>query len=94
MAMTPETDETKLASHTLAYLRTLDRKLDLVIETAQRHGERLGRVERDLGELKRDVAEVKGDIALLENRLLTNQNELLAILHRLDGRSSRIESQE
>jgi len=84
MATTPDTDETKVASHTLAYLRSLDRKLDLVVDVLQRHGERLGRVERDLGEIRRDISEAKGDIALLDSKVMTTQSEILAILHRLD----------
>jgi predicted nucleic acid-binding Zn-ribbon protein len=85
MAMTPEADEIKtVASHGLAYLRTLDKKVDLVIESLQRQGERLARVERDLGETRRDLVEVKGDIALLENKVVTAQTEILTVLRRLD----------
>jgi hypothetical protein len=95
MATTPDTDETKaVASHTLAYLRALDRKVDLVIDTLQRQGERLGRVERDIGETRRDLLEVKGDIALLENKVVTAQTEVLTILRRLAETTSGTESQE
>jgi hypothetical protein len=86
--MSPPSDaeeDKKVASHTLACLRTLDRKLDLVIDTLQRHGERLARVDRDIGETRRDLVEVKSDIALLENKMVTAQTEILAILRRLDG---------
>ena len=41
-------DAVKVASHTLAFLRPLDRKMDLVLETQARHTERLGRLERDV----------------------------------------------
>jgi hypothetical protein len=54
-------DAATIASHTLSYLRSHDKKLDLILETLGRHGERLGRLERD-------VAEVKSDIVSLENR--------------------------
>ncbi len=77
-------DAAKLASHTLAYLRSLDKKMDLVLETQARHTERLGRLERDLGEVRRDVAEIKSDIALLENKTLSAQTDILSILHRLE----------
>ena len=81
--MTPEADEIKtVASHGLAYLRTLDKKVDLVIESLQRQGERLARVERDLGETRRDLVEVKGDIALLENKEF-NGREI--VIERPDG---------
>lgn len=52
----PDTHEdvAKVASHTLAYLRSLDRKMDLVLETQARHTERLG-LERDVAEVRRDL---------------------------------------
>lgn len=65
-----------VANHTLTLLRTMDRKLDHVLETLGRHDLRLGRVERDLGELKSDVV-------LRENRVLTQTTEILNIVHRL-----------
>jgi hypothetical protein len=77
-------DADAVASHTLAYLRSHGKKLDLVLETLARHGERLGRLEREVGEGRRDVLEVKSDIALLENRMLSAQTEILTILHRLE----------
>lgn len=77
-------DPAKVASHTLAYLRLLDKKVDLVLDTQNRHTERLGRLERDLGESRRDMAEIKSDIALLENKILSAQTEILMILHRLE----------
>jgi chromosome segregation ATPase len=99
MATSPDTDETKVASHTLAYLRSLDRKLDLVIDVLQRQGERLARLERDqgetrrdLGEIRRDITEVKGDIALLDNKIVTAQTEILTVLHRLDQGADRTKS--
>src|ERR1700720_1602837 len=59
MAMTPEADEIKtVAGHTLAYQRTLDKKVDLVIGSLQRQGERLARVERDIAEIRRDVPDL------------------------------------
>ena len=88
MATTPEADETRaVANHTLAYLRALDKKVDLIIDAGQRHQERLARIERDLGEMRRDfgrdLVEVKSDIALLENKVLTAQTEILVVLRRL-----------
>lgn len=80
----PQEDVAKVASHTLAYLRSLDRKMDLVLETQGRHTERLGRLERDVAEVRRDLTEIKGDIALLENKTLTAQTEILSLLHRFE----------
>src|SRR5436309_8997876 len=77
-------DAGKVASHTLAFLRSLDRKMDLALETQARHTERLGRLERDLAEARRDLTEVRSDIALLENKTLSAQTEILTILSRLE----------
>lgn len=85
---TPDNPDT-VASHTLAYLRSHGKKLDLILETLTRQGERLGRLERDLGESRRDIIEIKSDIALLENKVLTSQTEVLTILHRLDQSAAR-----
>lgn len=73
-----------VASHTLAYLRSHGKKLDLVLETLNRHGEKLARLERGLGETRQDVIEVKSDIALMENKVLSAQTDMLGILLRLD----------
>ncbi|RXH37243.1 MULTISPECIES: hypothetical protein [Bradyrhizobium] len=80
-------DVAKVASHTLAFLRSLDRKMDLVLETQARHTERLGRLERDVAEVRRDLTEIKSDIALPENKTLTatNGNSFAAASHRAIG---------
>lgn len=84
-------DVAKIASHTLSYLRVLDKKLDLVLQTQARHTEGLGRVERgidegrrDLAETRRDLAETKGDIVFVEHRILSAQMDVLTILQRLE----------
>jgi predicted nucleic acid-binding Zn-ribbon protein len=77
-------DAAKVASHTLAFLRSLDPKMDLVLETQARHTERLGRLERDVSEVRRDLTEIRSDIALLENKTLSAQTEIVSILHRLE----------
>jgi hypothetical protein len=77
-------DRDAVASHTLAHLRSHGKKLDLILETMARHGERLSRVERDVGDARRDISEIKSDIALLESKFLSNQTEILSILYRLD----------
>jgi hypothetical protein len=71
-------DAAKVASHTLAFLRSLDRKMDLVLETQARHTERLGRLERDVSEVRRDLTEIR------ENKILSAQTEIVSILHRLE----------
>jgi hypothetical protein len=94
MASTPDTDETKVASHALACRRSLDRKLDLVVDVLQRQSKRLTRFERELGETRRDIVEVKGDIALLDNKVVTAPSEILTNLHRLDQGEDRTKSEE
>src|ERR1700693_4872783 len=79
-------DRDTVASHTLTPLRSHGKKLDLILETLGRQGERLSRVERDVGEARRDISEIKSDIALLENKFLSTQTEILSILYRLDQR--------
>jgi predicted nucleic acid-binding Zn-ribbon protein len=81
-------DAAKATSHTLAFLRPLDRKMDRVLETQARHTERLGRLERDVAEVRRDLSEIRSDIALLENKTLSAQTEIVSILHRLEQASA------
>ena len=81
-------DAGKVASHTLAFLRSLDRKMDLILETQARHTERLGRLERDDAEVRRDLTEIRSDIALPENKTLSAQTEIVSILHRLEQASA------
>lgn len=71
-------------NHTLAYLRSHGKKLDLILETLGRQGDRLARLERDVGEGRRDILEIKSDIALLENKVLSAQTQILGALLRLD----------
>ena len=81
----PPDDARDVASHTLAYLCSHGKKLDLILDTLNRQGERLARLERDVGEARRDLLEVKSDIALMENKVLSAQTDMLGILLRLDG---------
>lgn len=75
--MTSELPVGEPASHTLALLRNVDRKLDRLLEAVSRHDVRLGRVERDLNE-------VKSDLVLVENKILTQTNEIISAVQRLD----------
>jgi hypothetical protein len=58
-------DAATVASHTLAYLRSHGKKLDLVLETLARHDERLGRIEREVGEVGRDILETRVALCFL-----------------------------
>jgi len=70
MAETEEPPSENVASHTLAFLRRIDKRLENIWDVLLRHDIRLGRIERDLNE-------VKSDVVLLENRTLTQTNEVL-----------------
>ena len=90
MTVPPEIDDEAgtVASHTFAYFRTLDKKLDLLVEVSQRHAERLGRVERDISEVRRDIAEmrsgvernitdVRRDVAEVKSDIVLLENKVL-----------------
>ena len=82
MAETDEPTSDSIASHTLAYLRRNEKRLEQMWEILLRHDTRLGRIERD-------VNEVKSDQVLLENRLLTQTNEILTVVHRIAEHQQR-----
>jgi hypothetical protein len=84
MAETDEPTSDSLASHTLAYLRRIEKRLEQMWEVLLRHDTRLGRIERD-------VNEVKSDQVLLENRVLTQTNEILTVVHRIDEHQQRLD---
>lgn len=67
MAGADTTDERTVASHTLAYLRSHGKKLDLILETLSRHDEPLARLERDVGEGRRDILEIKSILQRLDH---------------------------
>lgn len=77
-------DQDSIANHTLAYLRSHGKKLDLILETLSRQSDRLARLERDVGEGRRDILEVKSDISLPKNKVLSAQTQILGALLRLD----------
>ncbi len=81
-----ETDQ-NVANHTLALLRLLDKRFQLVLETLTRHSTQLGRLDRNLSEteerLMREIREIKSEMILSDNRVITAQTEILTILHRL-----------
>ena len=96
MAETDEPTSDGVASHTLAYLRRIEKRLEHVWEVLLRHDTRLGRIERDVNEVKRDVNEVKSDIVLLENRTLTQANEILGFVREIqtvDGKLDQVLTQ-
>ena len=84
MAETDEPASDSIASHTLAYLRRIEKRLEQIWDMLLRHDTRLGRIERD-------VNEVKSDQVLLENRMLTQTNEILTVVHRIDEQQQRLD---
>lgn len=84
MGADPPDDAGEIASHALAHLRALDKKMDLVLDAQARCTERLGRVERGVDEVRRDPAETKCDVVLVESRILSTQTDILPVLRRLE----------
>ena len=85
-AMTPG----QIASHTFAYLRRIeskiervDKQVNTVTEILLRHETRLGRIERDIGE-------VKSDLVLIENQILNRINEIFHVTRTLEDQQERI----
>jgi chromosome segregation ATPase len=76
MAETEEPPSENVASHTLAFLRRIEKRLEQMWEVLLRHDTRLGRIERNLNE-------VKSDVVLLENRTLTQSNEILGFVREI-----------
>ena len=96
MAETEEPPSENVASHTLAFLPRIEKRLENMWEVLLRHDTRLGRIERDINEVKRDVNEVKSDVVLLENRTLTQANEILGFVREIqtvDGKLDQAISQ-
>ncbi|MBO0902322.1 hypothetical protein [Jiella sonneratiae] len=84
-----------VASHTLEYLRRLDRRQSEFSGLLLRQQQLIGRLERTMREglvsVQRDLSEIKGDIALLENRILNRLNVEMELSDRL-GRLERRET--
>jgi hypothetical protein len=77
-----------VADLTLAHVRKIDPTVAMIWEVLNRHGTRMGRVERDLlelrrdlGDVKRDIGELKSDQILMENRLLNRMDEVMKLQH-------------
>jgi predicted nuclease with TOPRIM domain len=84
-------EDDRLASHTLAYLRRIDRRQAEFQELVFRQQELISRLDRDMREgfsiVQRDIRELRSDMVLMENRILTRINAE----YELSSRISRLE---
>jgi septal ring factor EnvC (AmiA/AmiB activator) len=94
MSETEDPSSGNLASHTLAFLRRLDRRLDEsdkrfvhIVDLLSRQQTRLDRVERDL-------REARSDMILMENNIINRMNEALSVASRLNRVDERLEALE
>lgn len=97
--------QAQIASHTLAYLRRIDTKLDskidgvdkrldVIITQVHRVSEILLRHEERLGRIERDVSEIKGDLVLMENQILNRMTEIFHVTRRLEDHDERLAALE
>ena len=66
--MSDVTEGIDIASHTLAWMRRLDKRVDHMTDVLVRHESRLARIDRDSSELRRDLGELKVDFSSMEQR--------------------------
>ena len=105
MASPPETHTAEITSHTVAWMRRIDERLDKIVETLTRHEQRQQRIDRDAAELaarsERSLAELKIDMSSMEARFLQLttdffklQDEMAALRMRMDRIDARLASVE
>ena len=80
----------QIASHTFAYLRRIEKKIESVDAQVQSVSSILLRHETRLSRIERDIGEVKSDLVLLENQILNRMNEIFQVTRRLDGHEERL----
>jgi hypothetical protein len=78
------TESTDLASHTLAWMRRFDTRVDKMTDVLVRHEARLSRIERDLGELKVDFSSMEGRFLGLTNDVIALRESVDALVVRAD----------
>lgn len=105
MAEADDQNPQNLASHTLAYLRRIDRRMDeidkrfiQIVDILSRQATKGDRGDRNNGEaferIERDLREIKSDAILSENRILSRMNEAMELSHRLSRHDERLETLE
>ncbi len=93
-----ETSRDALPSHTLAYLRQIDRRVQQLADLVIRQQDLIGRLDRDMREgfsvVQRDIGEMKGDLVLMENRIVSAVAADYATGSRLDDAEERLAALE
>lgn len=87
-----DADQGNISVFVLAQLRAMNRKLDLVLDTQQQHGERFGRIERDMSEgfgrgerdmsegfsnLRDDLRSLRRDVHEVKSDIILLENKIL-----------------
>lgn len=102
MSETDDPSSGNLASHTLAFLRRIDKRLDglektmiEVVDLLSRQATKVDRSDRDTKEgfarIERSLLEIKSDAILSENKILDRFSDALEWSRRLDRHDERLE---
>jgi len=92
--MSDVTEGLDAASHTLAWMRRLDKRVDHMTDVLVRHESRLARIDRDLSELNRDLGDLKVDFSSMEGRFLGITNDVIALRESVDNLVIRADTHE
>ena len=94
MSETEDPSSGNLASHTLAFLRRLDRRLDESDKRFVHIVDLLSRQQTRLDRMERDPREARSDMILMENNIINRMNEALSVASRLNRVDERLEALE
>jgi hypothetical protein len=94
MSETEDPSSGNLASHTLAFLLRLDRRLDESDKRFVHIVDLLSRQQTRLDRMERDPREARSDMILMENNIINQMNEALSVASRLNRVDERLEALE
>ncbi|WP_398481239.1 hypothetical protein [Tardiphaga sp.] len=93
-----DSDQGNITIFMMAQLRAMNRKLDLALDTQQQHGERFGRIERDVsegfGRIERDTSEgfsnLRDDIRSLRRDIHDVKSDIILLENKVLTTQSEI----
>ena len=105
MSDSDETSSNNLASHTLVYMRRLDKRMDglekTMIQVVGSLSQMLTKIDRSdrnnkeaFARIERDLQEIKSDAIVSENKILDRYSETLVLSHRVDDHDERLDAIE